>query len=136
MEVLNLKQNKINNIETVKNLKSFNLQKIDLSENKIEDFKPLQNLETKKLKYINLENNNISNIEPLAIINSKNKELKYINLRNNKIKNIEILGRGFLSIGLKNILLDNNKVIIKDIDYINNKVLKRQEKTLKIIEEI
>ena len=46
------------------------------------------------------------------------------------------MGRGILRISLVNMLLDNNKVIMKDIDYINNKVLKSKQKILKIIEEI
>ena len=49
LEVVNLKGNKINNIESVKDLRSFKLQKIDLNENQIEDFKPLENLEAKNL---------------------------------------------------------------------------------------
>ena len=133
LEVLNLKNNNINNIEPVKNLRSSNLQKIDLSENQIEDFKALQDLQTKKLECLNLESNNISSIEPINKIKIKNRGLKDINLRNNKIVN---LGRGILRISLVNMLLDNNKVIMKDIDYINNKVLKSKQKILKIIEEI
>ena len=121
LKVLNLKNNKINNIEPIKNLRASNLQNIDLSENQIENLKPLQDLETKKLEYLNLEKNNISNIKPIQILNIKNKGLKKINLRNNKIINV---GRNILNIGLEKILLDNNKVFMKDIDcdigYINN----------------
>ena len=133
LEVLNLKNNEINNIGPVKNLRSSNLQKIDLSDNQIEDLKPLQDLETKKLKYLNLEKNNISNITPLQILNIKNRGLKKINLRNNKI---EKLGRDILNIGLEKLILDNNKFITKDINFIKNKVLEKRQKTLKIKEEI
>ena len=76
LEVLKLKNNKINNIESVKNLKSNNLKEIDFSENQIEDIKPLQDLGTNKLKSINLENNNISHIDPLGIVGLKNKRIK------------------------------------------------------------
>ena len=136
LEKLKLKNNNINNIESVKNLKSSNLKEIDLSENQIEDIKPLQDLGTNKLKYLNLEDNNISNIEPLGIVDIKNKGLKKINLRNNKIKSIELLSRGVLNIALKNIILDNNKFILKDVDHLEKTIMNGRQKTLKIIDEI
>jgi Leucine-rich repeat (LRR) protein len=63
------------------------LKEIDISQNKIKNIQPLKNMSLPFLKFLNLSYNEIQIIEPVTKINSKN--LRYIFLQKNQIKDIE-----------------------------------------------
>ena len=96
---LNLRENKIENIEPLKGLT--NLTDLDLDSNKIENIEPLKGLTN--LTDLDLDSNKIENIEPLKGLI----RLTSLSLYNNKIENIELL-RGLTS--LISLGLDKNKI--------------------------
>ena len=96
---LNLRENKIENIEPLKGLT--NLTDLDLDSNKIDNIEPLKGLTN--LTDLDLDSNKIENIEPLKGLI----RLTSLSLYNNKIENIELL-RGLTS--LISLGLDRNKI--------------------------
>ena len=100
-----------------------NLLEINLSNNKISNIESLKDFYAPKLKNLDLSFNQISNISPLKDFSKINNSIEKINLNNNSIKNIEILKSNIFPC-IKEINLDNNHIIKKDIDEIKELIVK------------
>ena len=122
LEELDLSHNKIKNIEPIRYLYESNLQILNLSNNRIKDITPLKYSFIPKCKKLDLSFNNINNITPLGEAMKNNNGFEIINLNNNRIKNVESL-KSNISKNIKEILLDNNKVLLKDIEEIKNIIM-------------
>ena len=94
-----------------------NLEEINLSNNNISNIEPIQNL--KKLKKIDLSFNKINNIDSLKGIIENNKDIKEIKLNNNEIRNDQNIKENYHCIEIN---LENNNIIKKDIESINNSI--------------
>ena len=105
-----------------------NLKEINLSNNIISDISPLKKF--KNLKKINLSNNKIVSIGSLKEISENNKEIESINLSNNSINNDDILKTNIFP-KMKEINLDQNNLLQKDIDEIKNIIMDKNK--IKII---
>ena len=121
LEELNLENNKISNIDEIKNLNSPGLTIINLSKNKIENIEPLEKIKSSNIQKIDLSFNEIINFNPIKeIVNNNNNENIKINLNNNKIKNTEIGDEIFKGV----IILDDNKEIEKELKEIKDLIKK------------
>lgn len=70
-----------------------------------------------KLKKLDISFNKIKNISPFKEISEKNNKIEFINISNNSIENVDILKTNIFPF-VKEINLDNNNIIIKDIEEI------------------
>ena len=120
LEKIDLSNNNISNLEEIKHLDSPNLKKLILKNNNIKSIEPLTNINSDNLKDIDLSYNKIENINPIGTIMKNNKQLETINFENNNIKNVEVLKKNTITISIKQINLNNNNIIKKDIEAIYN----------------
>ena len=97
------------------------LKDLNLSHNQISNTEPLQDLNTNNLKKIDLSYNLIEKVNPLGKVFDKNQNLEVVLLNNNRIKEVESI-KNNIPICLREINLDNNKIIQKEIDDIINKI--------------
>ena len=97
-----------------------NLKEINLSNNIISDISPLKKF--RNLKIINLSKNKISNIDLLKEISKNNKEIENLNLSHNSINNVDILKKNIFP-EIKEINLDQNNLLQKDIDEIKSIIM-------------
>ena len=88
LEILSLNDNEIASIEILKNLKFPLLKELYLSKNKINSIDPLIDIKTTKLQILWISENNISNIDALEKVNFP--QLRKLGLNKNQIKNINI----------------------------------------------
>ena len=108
LEELYLSNNHISNVEPLEKLKAPNLKKIDLSYNELTDVK---------------------SFKPLVI---NNKQVQYINLKNNSINDASTFKDPvFID---KEIILDNNNLLKKEIDEIRKLIKKREFENIGIFE--
>ena len=108
LEELYLSNNYISNIASLAQLNAPNLRKIDLSFNQINDVQPCK---------------------PLVI---NNKKISYINLKHNKINDAGIFKDSvFID---KEIILDENNLLKKEIDEIRNKIKEKEFENTGIFE--
>jgi Leucine-rich repeat (LRR) protein len=119
LEEMNLGNNNISNLEELKNLKSPNLKVLNLNNNKIKDVTPLKSTSLPKLQKLDLSFNKIQDITPLGDMMNENRQIQLLNLDNNEIRKVEPL-KNNISINVKDISLDNNQLIQKDIEEIKN----------------
>ena len=115
LKELNLRTNKISNINPFKNMNLDKLQTLNLYNNKIKDLSPLIKADLIELKKINLQKNIISDISPLIELNCNN--LQILLLNNNQIEDITPLTK-VKFYGLKKLTLEHN--LIKDISALEN----------------
>ena len=104
---LTANENRIQNVEGINNL--YNLEYLSLSVNEIRE---ISIKKLNKLKYLQLKSNLLENF----VINKNNQLLQYIDVSFNNINSFTILGE---CNGLKNLILDNNK--LSDINFGENK---------------
>ena len=88
LEILSLNDNEIASIEILKNLKFPLLKELYLSKNKINSIDPLIDIKITKLQILWISENNISNIDALEKVNFP--QLRKLGLNKNQIKNINI----------------------------------------------
>ena len=110
LKELNLRTNKISNINPFTNMNLDKLQTLNLYNNKIKDLSPLIKADLIELKKINLQKNIISDISPLMELNCTNLEILLLN--NNQIEDITPLTK-VKFYGLQKLTLEHN--LIKDI---------------------
>ena len=120
LQKIDLSNNNITNLEEIKYLDSPNLKELILKNNKIKSIEPLTSKISDNLKDIDLSDNKIENINPIETIMKNNKQLETINFANNNIKNVEVLKKNTITISIKQINLNNNNIIKKDIEEIYN----------------
>ena len=126
LQIIDLSNNRISNLDEIKNLDSPDLRQLILNHNKIEKIEPLNNPSISKLKILDLSYNHIEQITALSNIINNNTELEKINLKNNRISNVETL-KNNIPIYVKEINLDENNIIQKDLDEIKLLILKRDK---------
>ena len=88
LEILSLNDNEIESIDNFKQINLSLLKELYLSKNKISSIEALSALNSKKLQILWLSENNISSIEPLEKVTFP--QLRKLGLNKNKIKNINI----------------------------------------------
>ena len=116
---LDLNNKNIGNIELnlLSGVDFKNIEEINLSHNNISDIEPLKNF--KNLKKVDLSFNKINNINGLKSISKYNNKIEKLYLNNNMIKDVKILKENIFP-NIIEINLDNNNIIQKDIDEIND----------------
>ncbi len=121
LEELNLSNNRISNLDGIKDFDCPNLKHLNLNSNRINDISPIKNINSSNLKSINLSFNVIENVKAFKEIMEKNPKLSEIDLRNNIniINNVDVFKN--IPTHIKIIELDNNKEEIKkDFEEIKN----------------
>ena len=88
-----------------------NLEEINLSNNKISNIEPLKNF--KNLKKIDLSFNEIIKIDELKNISENNNKIEILYLNDNMIEDAEILKQNIFP-NIIEVNLDNNNIIKKD----------------------
>ena len=88
LEILSLNDNEIESIDNLKQIDLPVLKELYLTKNKISSIDALTEIKSKKLQILWLSENNISSIEPLANVNFP--QLRKLGLNKNKIKDINI----------------------------------------------
>ena len=109
------------------------LQDINISNNKISNIEPLKNIDAPGLKKIDLSFNKIFDIKVFKDVVDKCKEIEHINLRNNEIENADVFKEKIFR-KIK-IILENNKLIKADFAEIKNIIIDSMDnyKTFKLI---
>ena len=90
LKVLNLSNNKIENINVLSQFKMQSLKELNLNNNEIENIDVLNNLTCGRLRRINLSNNKINDIKIFSELSFCN-NIEKINVMNNEIINLNIL---------------------------------------------
>ena len=126
LQLMDLSNNRISNLDELKNLDSPYLRQLILNHNQIKDIQPLNVPSISRLKILDLSYNHIEHINGLNNIINNNVELEKINLKNNKISDVEILKKN-IPIYIKEINLDGNNLIKKDLDEIYLLILKQDK---------
>ena len=106
-----------------------NLEEINLSNNKISNIEPLKNF--KNLKKIDLSFNEIIKIDELKNISENNNKIEILYLNDNMIEDAEILKQNIFP-NIIEVNLDNNNIIKKEIEEIKMMVKKNKNKKIKI----
>ena len=88
LEILGLNDNDIDSIDNLKNINLPALKELYLSKNKINSIDVLTDIKSKKLQILWLSENNISSIDCLEKANFP--QLRKLGLNKNKIKNIDV----------------------------------------------
>ena len=101
-----------------------NLEEINLSNNKISNIEPLKNF--KNLKKIDLSYNEINKLDALKAISENNIKIEILYFNNNKIEDVEILKQNIFP-NIIEINLDNNNIIKKEIEEIK-KIIQKKKK--------
>ena len=89
IEKLDLRSNKLSNIDIFENFNLKELKELNLNDNNIWDIKVLEKVKFEKLEKLDLGKNKISNINIMENVNLK--ELKELDLNNNNISDIKVL---------------------------------------------
>ena len=120
-KILDLSHKNITNVEfnLLSGMDLPNLQKLDLKYNKITNLEPLENTNLINLESIDVSNNIITEVKPLKNNSKNNEKLKNINLSYNLIKNVDKLKENISTINIK-FNLDGNKEIEKDLKEIKS----------------
>ena len=116
LQILQLDNNKINDISILEKINLDNLKNLNLQKNNITDISPLKNIKSLYLEILLLNNNSISDISVLSEV--KFKGLKKLTLHDNQIKDINVLKQVPFIQNLEFLTLNNNN--IKDIEVFNN----------------
>lgn len=122
LEELDLSNSYIKNIDEIKYWNASDLRKLNLSNKKIKDINSLKDISIPKCKFIDLSFNKIENIIPLGELMKNNKEFEILKINNNRVKDGEALKLN-LSKNIKDIILENNKILLKDIQEIKKLIL-------------
>ena len=123
LEILSLNDNEIESIDIFKNINLPFLRELYLSKNKISSIDALTELKSKKLQILWLSENNISSIDPLEKVIFP--QLRKLGLNKNKIKNINIFKKVKFP-QLFELYLNDNEFNLDDfyeiIEFLNLKV--------------
>jgi hypothetical protein len=114
------------------------LKEIDLSQNEIKDIDSIRYMNLPFLEFLNLSSNKIEDINPLGEINTK--KLKYLFIQNNQIKNIQVFKDCSFPklkiLRLEKNNIEENSTLFKEIIKIygkNNQIIVTQTKIDKIM---
>ena len=116
---INLNGKNITNIEfdLLSGVEFKNLEELNISNNNLTNIDSLKNFKSPKLKKIDLSFNKLNDISVFKEISENNKNIEIINLNDNLIKNADIFKQKIFP-KIKIINLDNNEILKKDIDEI------------------
>ena len=109
-----------------------NAEYIKLRNNDISDIKPLGKLKYPKLKVLDLSYNKIEDISPFEEYSKNEQKIETILLNNNKISNADIFKKKIFPF-MKDINLDENKLLQKDIQEIKDIIKGKKPQIKKII---
>ena len=109
---LNLSNKKISTLSCLTNIYFENLKILNLSKNNIDNIDEIQNILCDKIENLDLSNNKIKNIE--CISNWGFEYLNSLNLSYNEIEEINIFTNKNVLKNLKLLLLNNNKINLKE----------------------
>jgi len=109
---LNLSNKKISTLSCLTNIYFENLKILNLSKNNIDNIEEIQNILCDKIENLDLSNNKIKNIE--CISNWGFEYLNSLNLSYNEIEEINIFTNKNVLKNLKLLLLNNNKINLKE----------------------
>ena len=123
LEILSLNDNEINSIDILKNINTPLLKELFLTKNKINSIDALSELKTKKLQILWLSENNISSIDVLEKVDFP--QLRKLGLNKNKIQNINVFKKTKFP-QLFELYLNENEFEINDfyelIEKLSNKI--------------
>ena len=129
---INLNNRNIQNIDLhlLSEIYLKNTEKMYLSNNNINDISFLNNLKCPKLKFLDLSHNNIWNINnSFKEYSKKEQKLETILLNDNKISNADVFKKKIFPF-IKDINLDNNNLLAKDIQEIKDIINGKRKKKL------
>ena len=109
-----------------------NAEYMKLRNNDISDIKSLGKLKYPKLKFLDLSYNKIEDITPFEQYSKNEQKIETILLNNNKISNADIFKKKIFPF-MKDINLDENKLLQKDIQQIKDIIKGNKPKIKKII---
>lgn len=98
-----------------------NAESINLSHNEISDLKPLEKLKFPQLKHLDLSFNKIEDLSPFKKYSKNEQKIETILLNNNNISNADIFKEKRFQF-IKDINLDENKLLSKDIQEIKDAI--------------
>ena len=132
--VVNLNGKKIKNEEfdLLSKINFKYLEELYLSNNYISNIASLAQLNAPNLRKIDLSFNQINDVQPCKPLVINNKKISYINLKHNKINDAGIFKDSvFID---KEIILDENNLLKKEIDEIRNKIKEKEFENTGIFE--